>query len=124
MLEEKMLEKKVWAVVGASDNPEKFGNKIYKKLKSKGYKVYPVNPNYEIIDGDKCYSDLSSLPEVPEVIDMVVAPKHGMKVIEEASKLGVQNVWLQPGTHSKEIMELIESKGLNAVQACVLVALS
>ncbi|GAE89443.1 CoA-binding protein [Acetivibrio straminisolvens] len=123
MLEEKMLEKKVWAVVGASDNPDKFGSKIYKKLKSKGYKVYPVNPNYETIDGDKCYSDLSSLPEVPEVIDMVVAPKHGMKVIEEASRLGVQNIWLQPGTHNKEIMELIESKGLNAVQACVLVAL-
>jgi len=50
-----MLEKKVWAVVGASDNPEKYGNLIYKKLKSRGYRVYPVNPNYETIDGDKCY---------------------------------------------------------------------
>ncbi|HHV28395.1 CoA-binding protein [Acetivibrio mesophilus] len=123
MLEEKMLEKKVWAVIGASDNPEKYGNKIYKKLKSKGYTVYPVNPNYETIEGDRCYSDLSSLPEVPEVIDMVVSPKRGKEVIEEASRLGVQNIWLQPGTHNNEIMELIDSKGLNAVQACVLVAL-
>ncbi|HOP93469.1 MAG TPA: CoA-binding protein [Acetivibrio thermocellus] len=123
MLDEKMLEKKVWAVVGAGDNPEKYGNLIYKKLKSRGYRVYPVNPNYETIDGDKCYKDLSSLPEVPEVIDMVVAPRHGVKVIEEAARLGVKNIWLQPGTHNKEIMELIESKGLNAVQACVLVAL-
>lgn len=123
MQEEKMLEKKVWAVVGASENPGKYGNKIYKKLKSKGYKVYPVNPNYETIEGDRCYSNLSSLPEVPEVIDMVVSPKLGMEVIEEASKLGVENIWLQPGTHNNEIMELIESKGINAVQACVLVAL-
>jgi len=52
VLDEKMLEKKVWAVVGASDNPEKYGNLIYKKLKSRGYRVYPVNPNYETIDGD------------------------------------------------------------------------
>jgi len=86
-VDEKMLEKKVWAVVGASDNPEKYGNLIYKKLKSRGYRVYPVNPNYETIDGDKCYKDLSSLPEVPEVIDMVVAPRHGVKVIEEAASL-------------------------------------
>jgi predicted CoA-binding protein len=50
-----MLEMKTWAVVGASENKEKFGWKIYKKLKDKGYKVFPVSPNYETIDGDKCY---------------------------------------------------------------------
>lgn len=122
MLEEMMLEKKVWAVVGANEDPEKYGNKIYKKLKSKGYKVYPVNPNYETVDGDKCYPNLSSLPEVPEVIDMVVAPRHGKAVIEEAASLGIKNIWLQPGTHNDEIMKLIEEKGLTAVQACVLVA--
>ncbi|MCX8128583.1 MAG: CoA-binding protein [Clostridia bacterium] len=123
MQEEIMLEKKVWAVVGANDNPEKFGNRIYRKLKNKGYKVYPVNPNYEAVDGDKCYKSLSSLPEIPEVIDMVVAPKLGMGIIEEAAGLGVKNIWLQPGTHNSEVMKLIDEKGLVAVQACVLVAL-
>ena len=118
-----MLEKKVWAVVGASDNPEKYGSKIYKKLKSRGYRVYPVNPNYEIIEGDKCYKDLSSLPEIPEVLDMVVSPRHGMKAVEEAANLGIKNIWLQPGTYNKELLDLISEKGLDAVQACVLVAL-
>ena len=118
-----MLEKKVWAVVGASENPEKFGYKIYNRLKDRGYKVYPVNPNYETINGDKCYKDLSALPEKPEVIDMVVAPRHGMSTIEEAAKLGVRNIWLQPGTYNEELMSLINEKGLDAVQACVLVAL-
>lgn len=123
MMEEEMLEKKVWAVIGANNNPEKYGHMIYKKLKSRGYTVYPVNPNYEEIEGDRCYKDLSSLPEVPEVIDMVVSPKRGAGVIEEAAKIGVKYVWLQPGTHDRRIMDLIEEKGLNAVQACVLVAL-
>lgn len=123
MQEEMMLGKKIWAVVGASDNPEKFGSRIYKKLKSRGYKVYPVNPNYEAIDGDKCYKNLAELPEAPEVIDMVVAPKHGLATIEEASKLGIKNIWLQPGTYNDEVMKLIADKGLTAVQACVLVAL-
>lgn len=123
MLEEMMLEKKVWAVVGANDNPEKFGNMIYRKLKSRGYRVYPVNPNYEMVEGDPCYKDLSSLPEIPEVIDMVVSPKRGKPVIEEAARLGIQNIWLQPGTYDDELLEMIKEKGLTGVQACVLVAL-
>lgn len=123
MREEEMLGKKVWAVVGANEDPEKFGNRIYKKLKNHGYRVYPVNPNYSSVDGDKCYPDLSSLPEVPEVIDMVVSPKRGKPVIEEAARLGIRNIWLQPGTYDDELLGLIAQKGLNAVQACVLVAL-
>lgn len=123
MEEEKMLEKKVWAVVGANENPEKYGNMIYKKLKAWGYRVYPVNPKYETIEGDTCYKDLSSIPELPEVIDMVVSPKRGKLIIEEAAGLGIKDIWLQPGTFDNSLMKLIEEKGLNAVQACVLVAL-
>lgn len=123
MLEEIMLEKKVWAVVGANTDPDKYGNMIYRKLKSRGYNVYPVNPLYESVEEDVCYKDLTSLPEVPEVIDMVVSPKRGMAVIEEAARLGIKNIWLQPGTHNDEVMELIGRLGLTAVKACVLVAL-
>jgi predicted CoA-binding protein len=123
MIEEMMLEKKVWAVVGANEDPGKYGNMIFRKLLSRGYEVYPVNPKYESVEGRKCYPDLSSLPEKPEVIDMVVSPKRGRPIVEEAARLGIENIWLQPGTHDDELMELIESKGLTAVQACVLVAL-
>lgn len=123
MMEETMLEKKVWAVIGANDKPEKYGNMIYKKLKAFGYVVYPVSPNYETIDGDKCYKDISSLPEKPEVLDMVVSPKRGMAVIEEAVKLGVNYVWFQPGSHNEEILNYAAENGMNAVTSCVLVAL-
>jgi uncharacterized protein len=123
MLEEMMLEKKVWAVVGANEDPGKYGNMIYRKLLLRGYEVYPVNPSYENLEGHKCYCDLSSLPVKPDVIDMVVSPKRGKPVIEEAAKLGIKNIWLQPGTHDEELLKLIEDKGMTAVQACVLVAL-
>lgn len=124
MREEELLKMKTWAVVGATENQEKYGYKIYQKLKSRGYKVYPVNPNYSEIEGDKCYSNLSELPEVPDVIDMVVAPRHGIKVVEEAARLGIKNIWLQPGTVNDELLKLAEEKGINTVQACVLVALN
>ncbi|MDK2800034.1 MAG: uncharacterized protein PWP27_754 [Clostridiales bacterium] len=122
MLEELMLEKKVWAVVGANQNPEKYGNMIYKKLKVRGYEVYAVNPLYDTVEGDPCYKDLSSLPKLPEVIDMVVSPKRAKPVIEEAAKLGIKYIWFQPGTYDDEVMDLAKNLGLEAVQACVLVA--
>ena len=100
MLEEMMLEKKVWAVVGANTDPEKYGNMIFRKLLRRGYRVFPVNPNYSEIEGQTCYKDLSSLPEKPEVIDMVVSPKRGRPILEEAARLDIKNIWFQPGTYN------------------------
>ncbi len=123
MLEEQMLEKKRWAVVGANEDPEKFGNRILRKLISRGYTVYPVNPKYETLEGTPCYKDLSSIPEKPDVIDMVVSPKRGRPILEEAAQLGIKNIWFQPGTYDDELLEFAASKELTYVLACVLVAL-
>jgi predicted CoA-binding protein len=122
MLEEEFLEKKKWAVVGASTNTTKFGYRLYKHLKNKGYTVYAVNPNCDSIEGDRCYANLSSLPEVPEVIDMVVAPAHGAAIIEEAAKLNIRYVWFQPGSCDDALLKTAESHGMQTVQACVLIS--
>lgn len=123
-LKEQMLSKKVWAVVGANDKKDKFGYKIYKTLKDNNYEVYPISPNYEEIEGDKCYKDLKSLPVKPDVIDMVVNPKVGKAVVEEAGELGIENIWFQPGTADGEIVKLAKEKIKNVVeQGCVLVEL-
>lgn len=81
-----------------------------------------VNPMYDTVEGDKCYKDLSTLPKVPEVLDMVVSPKRGKPFLEEAARLGIRYIWLQPGTYDDELLKKIEELGLEAVQACVLVA--
>lgn len=120
---EVMLQKKIWAVIGANDNPDKFGNIIYNRLKAEGYAVYPVNPLYDEVEGDKCYPDLKSIPEKPEVLDMVVSPKRGKAFIDEAAELGIKYIWLQPGTYDQELLSLIDGKGLISIQACVLVEL-
>ena len=120
MLKEEMLKKMIWAVVGANEDPERYGNIIYRNLKSRGFEVYPVNPGYETVDGDTCYKDLTSLPKLPEVINMVISPKRGRSVIEEAAQLGIRNIWLQPGTFDNDLIKRIDELGLKAVQACVL----
>ena len=122
-IKEAMLEKKIWAVIGANNDPDKFGNIIYRRLKSEGYIVYPVNPMYDNVEGDQCYPNLASLPQKPEVLDMVVSPKRGMAFIEEAAQLGIKNIWLQPGTYDSELLALIKEKQLVGIQACVLVEL-
>jgi len=120
-----MLSKKTWAVVGATDNKEKFGYKIYKKLKDCGYRVYPVNPNYNEVDGDKCYGSLKELPEIPEVIDMVVSPKIGLSTLQEAEELGIKFVWFQPGAQSEELIKYAMDRGIQVVyERCVLIELN
>lgn len=119
------LSKKVWAVVGATPRTEKFGYKIYKTLKNHGYTVFPVNPNYNEVDGDTCYSDLKSLPQVPQAVDMVVSPKRAESTIREASPLGCEFIWFQPGAESDEVISLSESLGLKVVHHdCVMQRLS
>jgi len=122
MLEELMLGKKVWAVVGANQNPEKYGNMIYKKLRLRGYEVYAVNPLYDTVEGDQCYKDLKSLPKLPDVINMVVSPKRSKAFVEEAAGLGIRYIWFQPGTYDDEVLDLAKKLGLETVQSCVLVA--
>ena len=123
-LMEKMLEEKVWAVVGASANSRKFGYKVFKKLNSRGYRVYPVNPNCNEIDGIKCYRTLKDLPELPGAVSLVVPPAVGFKVMEEAAQLGIRRLWFQPGAESQEIINKASELGLEVVyNSCVLIAL-
>lgn len=117
-----MLECKVWAVVGATDNPEKFGNKIYNLLKKADYTVFPVNPALSYIGCDRCYASLTDLPVRPAAVNIVVSPKIGEKIIEECAELGIKNVWLQPGANAETVVEAAKNAGLNTIhQSCVLV---
>ncbi|ABR48388.1 CoA-binding domain protein [Alkaliphilus metalliredigens QYMF] len=121
---EEMLKLKTWAVVGVTPDEEKFGYKIYQKLKNHGYHVYAVNPKYDSVEGDIIYNSLKDLPEKPECVNIVVNPKVAKGVLEEVKALGIQYVWFQPGTFDEETIAHAEEAGLNIVYYdCVLVAL-
>jgi len=125
-LEEKIkrfLDKKnVFAVVGASRNPKKYGHQVYKDLKEAGYEVYPVNPNANEILGDKCYPDLKSLPKKPDVVDLVVPPEVTKKIVRECKELNIKRVWMQPGAESEEAIEFCEENGIEVIHGmCIMV---
>lgn len=118
---EEAMKRKVWAVVGALPRESKYGYQIYRTLKLNGYTAYPVNPKFREVDGDSCYDSLSSLPVIPEVVDMVVPPNRGERYVEEAAKLGVEFIWFQPGAESEELVQKAEDLGLKVIyNTCVM----
>lgn len=117
------LEMKKWAVVGASDDPARYGHRIWRVLRDRGYTAWPVHPRLREIDGEEVYSSVADLPETPDVVDMVVNPSIGIKVMEDIRRAGIRHVWLQPGTRSDEIRDFAREHGIELIEDCVLVRL-
>ncbi len=113
---------RVWAVVGVSSDQSKYGNKIYRDLRDAGYTVYAVNPKLETVEGDPCFASISALPQVPDVVDLVVPPAATMAVIEDCIAAGAKRVWYQPGSELPESIEKAEKAGMEVVyDACIMI---
>jgi predicted CoA-binding protein len=116
------VNRRIWAVVGASQDRSKFGNRVYRSLRDSGYTVYPVNPRGGELEGARVYPTLSDLPQPPDVIDLVVPPLVTEKVIQEAHQLGLSRVWMQPGAESEAAIAYCHDHGLHVIyHACAMV---
>lgn len=110
------------AIIGASSDPNKFGNKSVKVFLGRGYTVYPINPKEDLIEGQKVYRSILEVPEKNlDMISFYLPPPVGLKVIEEVAKKGCKELWLNPGSESPELVAKAESLGLNVIQACSIV---
>ena len=115
------MSRKKFAVVGATDNPQKYGNQIVKNLKNRGYEVYPVNSKLKEIEGLTCYPDLAALPVKVEVVDFVVPPAATENILKQCKELGLKNIWLQPGSESEKAIDYCRKNNLNVVHdVCVM----
>lgn len=115
------LDQRTLAVVGVSRDGKKFGNTAYKELKGKGYRVIPVNPHAELIEGDVCYPSLSALPDPVDGVLIVVPPSETEKVVREAAEAGITRVWMQQGAESVAAVRFCEEQSISAVHGeCIL----
>lgn len=118
------LHQKKLAVVGVSRNHGKFGNMIYCELKARGYQVMAVNPNADMIEGDRCYAGLGALPEKPDGVILAVPSKQGVEIVEETARLGIRHVWIQQGAESPEIEKRCRELDLVAISGeCIFIFL-
>jgi predicted CoA-binding protein len=116
------VNRRVWAVVGASQDRSKFGNRVFRSLRDAGYTVYPVNPNGGELEGATVYPSLADLPQLPDVIDLVVPPAITEQVVKEAHKLGLTRIWMQPGAESEAAIAYCHEHDIQVVDgACAMV---
>ena len=112
------------AILGASADRSKFGNKAVRAFLARGFTVYPVNPRGGEIEGLPAYKSLAEIP--PEVkfdrVSVYLPPAVGLKMLPEIAARGAEELWLNPGSESEELVVAAEKAGLNVIQACSIVA--
>jgi len=114
-LVQEFVNQRVWVVVGASTDPSKYGNQIFRDLRHAGYTVYGVNPRGGQIENQELYRSLADLPEKPAVVDMVVPPDVTEQVARQCAELGLTRVWMQPGSESQAAIEYCQQYGIRVV---------
>jgi len=115
-------KKNLIALVGASNDPKKYGNKILLDLVSKGYNVAPVNSKEKTIAGIKSYKNVLDLKESLSIINFVVPPEIGFEITKELVEDNYDNFWYQPGAESKDISSYLIENSKNFIDdKCIMV---
>ena len=119
------LAQPAFAVVGASRDRSKYGNKVLRCYQQNGRTAYPVNPNADEIEGLACVPDLASLPNQVKAASIITPSKITEKIVEQAAEAGVQHLWMQPGAESKAAVERAAELKLQIIAGgpCILVTL-
>lgn len=122
LIKEFMAQKR-FAIVGATNNTKKYGYEIFKNLRSRGYEVYPVNPRLKELEGIKCYPSLADIPVKVDVVDFVVPPEVTETTLKECKRLGLDYIWLQPGSESEAAIAFCHENNLKVVHdVCVMLS--
>ena len=109
---------KTVAVIGASNDRNKYGNKALRAFVQHGYTVYPVNPNETKIEGLPAFKTISDIPARPETVTVYVPPPRVLKMLPAIAAKGCDELWLNPGTESEAVLAEASRLGLNVIQAC------
>ena len=123
---DQFLQGSVFAVVGASGNRQKYGNKVLMAYLKSGYRAIPVNPTADEIEGQVVYPNLSAIAEPVHGVSVITPPSVTEKVVREAIDLGIQHIWLQPGAESETAIRIAQEAGVEMLHSgpCLLVALA
>ena len=118
---EAFLAEPAMAVVGVSRSGKGFGNAAARELRRKGYRIHPINPQADLIDGERCYRSFAELPEPVRALLVVVPPDQALNVVQEAANAGIRRVWLQQGAESPLATLACDELGLDVIAGeCIL----
>ena len=111
------------AVIGASSNRDKYGNKALRAFEKQGYTVFAINPNEREVEGHTTYASVLDVPQPIDMATVYVQPEVGVRVMDEIAKKGIAEVWLNPGADEPEVVERAQALGLRPIQACSIIGI-
>jgi predicted CoA-binding protein len=114
---------KTVAVIGASSDRDKFGNKALRAFRNQGYKVVPINPTETEVEGETVYKSVLDYDGTIDEATMYVNPRVGEKVLDDIAAKGIPMVWLNPGADGANVVARAKALGLNAVRACSIIGI-
>lgn len=109
---------KTVAVVGASTDRTKFGNKAVRAFAAQGNRVWPVHPRESTIEGLPAFASVRLLPQRPDLVTVYLPTAVALQVLPEIAERGCDELWLNPGADAPEVVAAAERLGLNVIQAC------
>jgi uncharacterized protein len=112
------------AILGASGDRAKFGNKSVRAHLRRGYDVYPINPKADVIEGLTAYPSLRNIaPHHLDRISIYLPPAVGLKLLPEIAAAGAREAWFNPGSETPELLRKAQELGINAIAGCSIVDL-
>jgi hypothetical protein len=108
----------VVAIIGASNDRRKFGNKALRAFRRQGYTVVPVNPHEETVEGETAYRSVLDYPGTIDEASLYVHPEVGLTVLDDLAEKKIPAVWLNPGADSPEVIRRAEALGVRPIVAC------
>jgi predicted CoA-binding protein len=110
------------AILGASNNRSKYGNRAVRAYKDLGWTVYPIHPSEQAIEGIPVKASIREVPGPVDRASLYLPPQIGITVLADIASLGARELWVNPGSGSDELIAQAESLGLNVIEACSLIA--
>jgi predicted CoA-binding protein len=114
---------KTVAVIGASNNRSKFGNKAVRAYQAEGYRVIPVNLTEPVVEGLPAFRSVLDIPDPVDMATVYVPPGATLAVLDELERKQVPEIWINPGAESDEVIAEARRRGLNVIFACSIVGI-
>lgn len=111
------------AVIGASSNRNKFGNKALRAFERRGYTVIPINPHERTVEGHQAFASVLDVPGGIDMATVYVPASIGVRVMEELARKGIPEIWLNPGADDPDVVARARELGLQTIQACSIIAI-
>lgn len=115
--------KKVVAVVGASSDRNKFGNKAVRAFLAEGHTVIPINPSQSEVEGLKAYRSVRDVPEAIDMATVYVQPEVAVRLLPEFAEKKIPEIWINPGAESDELIADAKARHLNVIIACSIIGI-